>query len=371
MLPEIPEVWQPYWHMGQLIGIGLLAAILVRLLLPRLVAVVYALTHVKEWDRRLIDALSFGAAIAVFVVTAYLAVNSITLAEEQRQIVHRVSVALVTLFATLVLARLINAGFEVVRARRSARGATGYVSLARKISVALLLVAAVAVVLRVFGYDLTALIAGVGLISLGVGLALQDTMANFFAGLWLAVDRPIGRGDYVELESGHRGTVLQLGWRHTQIHTWDDNVVVVPNDRLAKDVVVNYSRPSAQTSVYVETGVSPESDLERVEQVVLEVAQEVQESVPGTVRGWEPVFLYREIGPDNVEFAVGLRITSVGSRRSVRHALIKGLIARFRAEGIEQNYPMRTVYLRGSSLDEDPTIALRQRPAPGPDEPTS
>src|SRR5207244_1958155 len=76
-----------------------------------------------------------------------------------------------------------------------------------------------------------------------VAVALQDTLGNFFAGLYLQADRPVRIGDYVRVDTGDEGTVMHIGWRSTRLRTLTNNTVVLPNERLSKAVVTNYSLP--------------------------------------------------------------------------------------------------------------------------------
>jgi small-conductance mechanosensitive channel len=225
--------------------------------------------------------------------------------------------------------------------------AASNINLVRKVTQVVLLVLGILLVMEQLHYRAAALIAALELASLGVALALQDTLANFFAGIWLAVDRPISRGDFVELETGQAGFVVEVGWRHSKLRTWDDNIVVVPNGRIASAVLVNNSLPSPHTSVYVPCGVAYESDLEQVERVCVEVARQVQRRVEGAVAECEPFLLFREFAGSNTNFAVALRVSDPKALRLVRHEFIKAIKARFDAEGIEINYPVSTVYLRG------------------------
>ncbi|MGH9455230.1 MAG: mechanosensitive ion channel family protein, partial [Terriglobia bacterium] len=97
------------------------------------------------------------------------------------------------------------------------------------------------IVLENLGIHLTAVWTTLGVGSVAVALALQETLSNVFAGLYLMADRPLNPGDYVKVDSGFEGYVLQVGWRATSLRTLQNNVVFVPNSGLAKATLVNYS----------------------------------------------------------------------------------------------------------------------------------
>lgn len=340
-----------------IMGAGIVVAVAVRLAAPRFAASVFSAAGVKEYDKRLVAALTLLIVVAILIASGYTALSALELTAAQQEMAGKIALALVTALATLVAIRLVAVGFEAyVRSAQLDGAAAAYVSLLRKIVQVALIVIGTLLILDQLGYKATTLLAGVGLASLGVGLALQDTMSNFFAGIWIAMDRPVTRGDYVELDSGQAGFVEEIGWRHCKLRTWDDTIVVVPNARLASAVLVNRSLPQPEMSVYVECGVAYESDLEQVERTCIQVAREIQERVEGAVADWQPFVLFDSFADENITFTVALRVGDPRAYRLVRHEFIKALKAAFDEQGIEINYPVRTIYLRGSEKGIAPRL---------------
>ncbi len=348
MTPATSEFMLSLARAAFIFGGGIVVAIVMRMLAPRLAASLYQAAGVKEYDKRLVGILTLLVVLSILITAGYLAIGELKLTERQQEMVGKAALALVTALATLAAVRLVGVGFEAYIERAKLEGTpAAYIGLLRKISQVTVLVIGGLLVLDQLGYKATTLLAGVGLASLGVGLALQDTLANFFAGIWVAMDRPVSRGDYIELDGGYAGFVEEIGWRHCKLRTWDDTVVVVPNRQLATTVLVNRSLPEPELSVYVPCGVAYESDLEKVERICIEVAREVQQQVEGAVRDWEPFMLYDSFADENITFTVALRVSDPRAQRQIRHAFIKALKARFDEEGVEINYPVRTIYLRG------------------------
>jgi len=115
-----------------------------------------------------------------------------------------------------------------------------------------------------------------------VAMALQETLSNFFAGLYLLTDRPIRAGDFIQLDSGQEGYVLRVGWRSTSIQSLTKNLVVVPNATLAKAVVTNFSHPERRMMLPIEVGVAYGTNPRWVCQVLKEVAEQaVRDQVAG------------------------------------------------------------------------------------------
>src|SRR5216684_6681367 len=138
------------------------------------------------------------------------------------------------------------------------------------------------------GISITPLVASLGIGTLAVALALQDTLANLFAGIYMIAEKPVESGHFIKLESGEQGYVTRVGWRSTQIRMLGDTVVVVPNSKLASSVITNMSLPKEELAVTIEVGVDYGCNLDRVETVTLEVARDVMACVPGTIPGFEP-----------------------------------------------------------------------------------
>lgn len=205
-------------------------------------------------------------------------------------------------------------------------------------------VIAIAVILAFFKIDITPLIAGVGLGALAIGLALQSTLSNFFAGMHLVSDRPIDVGDFIELDENTNGTVEDIGWRSTRIRTLADNLLIIPNNKLAESNITNFSKPKKDMSLWVPCGVDYKSDLKKVEIITLDVARYIQQNADGAVRNFEPIFRYKEFGDSNINFVTVLRIADPMMRFSVRNEFIKFLKERYDKEGIEISWPIRKIY---------------------------
>jgi len=216
--------------------------------------------------------------------------------------------------------------------------------LINKIVTFVIFIIAIFVIFSYFEIDITPLVAGVGLGALAIGLALQSTLSNFFAGIHLLSDRPIDVGDFIELDKDVSGVVEDIGWRSTRIRMLTDNLLIIPNGKLAESNIINYSKPKQDMSIWIPCGVAYESDLKKVERVTLEVAKEIQKNVPGAIKDFEPQFRYKEFGDSNINFIAVLRVEEPKKRFVVINEFIKALKERFDKEGIEISWPVRKIY---------------------------
>ena len=219
------------------------------------------------------------------------------------------------------------------------------VSPLRRFSVLGIYLLASLLILDQLNISISPLIAGLGIGGIAVALALQPTLSNFFAGTYLVGDTVIMPGDFIELENGLRGYVVEIGWRSTRLRTPFNNLVVIPNSRLADSILTNYYGPSMEIGVMVEAGVSYSSDLVHVERVAMEVAQEVIEIVPEADKRNPPWFGYEKFGDSNIDFWIWVQATDRVSSFGMKTELMKRLHSRFQKEGIEINYPVRHIIL--------------------------
>ena len=189
--------------------------------------------------------------------------------------------------------------------------------------------------------SISPLIAGLGIGGLAVALALQPTLSNFFAGTYLFSDKVVSPGDFIELENGLLGYVSEIGWRSTRIRTPFNNMVIIPNSRLADSILTNYYGPSMEIGVIVECGVSYSSDMSNVETLALEVAKEVITELPEGLDNADPWFGYSKFGESNIDFWVWVTAKDRISSFKLKSELMKRLHQRFNEHGIEINYPVR------------------------------
>jgi small-conductance mechanosensitive channel len=219
-------------------------------------------------------------------------------------------------------------------------------SLTRHIAWGMVATVGLLVILNGLGLSITPMLTALGVGGLAVALALQEPLANFFAGLFITLAGQIRLGDYIKLDSGQEGYVVDFSWRSTRLRMLPNNLVVVPNARLAQAIVVNHHLPTQDLAVLVEVGVDYSSDLAHVERVVMETGRDVMADVPGGVPGFEPFIRYHTFGESSIDFTVILRAKEFVDQYLVKHEFIKRLHGRFAQEGIVIPFPIRTLIQR-------------------------
>jgi small-conductance mechanosensitive channel len=188
-------------------------------------------------------------------------------------------------------------------------------------------------VLRVLGLDITPVLTAFGVGGLAVALALQDTLSNLFAGIYVSMSSQIRVGDFVQLENGLKGRVSDIGWRTTTLRESANNLVIIPNNKLSQSVLTNFHLPEARLAVQIPVSVAQDSDLRKVEAVLLDIV--ASSAVPGLLAEPKPkVLLLPGFGERSLDYTLICHVREYEDQFMVQHEVRKAIVERFRAEGI-------------------------------------
>ena len=280
------------------------------------------------------------------------ALSAIAIKPGLAKLLGHIPVVLFLFSLTVVLARA-SIGLFDLKARKG-KGDTPTISLFGNMIKLGVYILGILVILQSLGISITPLLTALGVGGLAVALALQETLSNLFAGLQIIAARQIKPGDYVHLDTGEEGYVADVTWRNTTIRAIPNNMVIVPNSKLASTILTNFHQPAKEMLVYVNVGVHYDSDLEHVERVTLEVAREVQASVDGAKRGFEPRIRYNEFGDSAINFKVVLSAEEFYDSYELTHQFVKRLKHRYNEEGITIPFNMVTL-----DIPDSPEFSVR------------
>jgi len=334
-----------------LAAVGLVAGLLVRRTVFRGLARLASETR-SPVDDLVVAALRGPVVLVGAVAGLYVGLELAALPPSLTRVLERTIVVLVIVAVTWVLARLSAAWVHAQTA--PAHGTLPSATLLPNLARLVVLGTGVLVVLETLDIKITPILTALGVGGLAVALALQDTLANLFAGVHILLSRQIRPGDFVRLGSGEDGYVQDVTWRYTTIRQLSNNITVVPNAKLSAAVTTNYYLPEQEMAVLVQVGVAYGSDLDVVERVTVEVGREVMHEVKGAVPEFEPFIRYHTLGDSSIDFSVILRGREFTDQYLITHEFIKRLVRRYAREGIEIPFPMRTVELRGAGAAPAP-----------------
>ena len=293
------------------------------------------------WDDFVVERLSGPVSMLLLIASFGIAGQTAPpVVRSHPLMVHGVRVALIFV-AVWMLDRLLSFFFRSSALPDTLTTTTR--TLLLTVARVFLLTIGLLVVLDTIGVSITPLLASLGVGSVAVALALQDTLSNFFGGLYILMDKPIRIGDFVSIDGGSQGYVDRIGWRSTRIKLLSNNTVIVPNSKVSSSQITNYDLPLAEIGFGVEVGVAYESDLERVEKVTVEVAKEVLSRVAGGVPQPEPTVRFHSFADSSVNFTAGLRAARFEDIGLIKHEFVKALHKRYESEGVSIPYPQRVV----------------------------
>ena len=195
------------------------------------------------------------------------------------------------------------------------------------------------------GISISPILAGLGIGGLAVALAVQPTLSNFFAGTYVVTEGELKPGDFIELDGGPSGFVEDVGWRSTKIRSRFNNLIIIPNSKMAESIVTNFFSPTPAMNVLVTCGVSYESNLHQVQEIALEEANALIKESDDAITDNPPFFGFSNFGDSNIDFFIFLQAVDRSGTFKVKSELIKRIHTRFTAENIEINYPVRKLLI--------------------------
>ena len=199
------------------------------------------------------------------------------------------------------------------------------------------------------GMSLTAVFASAGIVGLGIALAARETLANFFGGISIFLDRPFKSGDYIVLDSGERGQVTAVGLRSTRILTRDDIQISIPNSLITNTKIINESAPQPRFRVRVKVGVAYGTDVEKAESILLSIAQKnnLVALVP------EPRVRFRNFGDSSLDLELLCWAHQPEDRGRLINELNHQIYKTFETADIQIPFPQRDIHLQHDIHNSD------------------
>jgi MscS family membrane protein len=312
-----------------------------------------------DLDNRILNAVKSPVSIGIWVLGLKWALKSIDLPnwgfreasiEGIAQNWNRVVDGLFFVLLTLVVISLITRSFDVlarwfagrVAARTESRVDDELVPIINRLFQVLVWAVALVVVFDHFGIQVSSLLVALGAGSLAFALAAQETLANMIGGFIIFIDRPFRTGDRIELENGTRGDVQDIGLRSTKILTFENTILVVPNAQIVKEKVTNLSYPDPKIRIMVNLGVAYGSDLDRVKQIVLEVAR----AHPKILDDPEPRVFFLDFGDSSLDLRLIARTGDYLDQWALTEEIRMGIWRALVREGIGIPFPQRDLWIR-------------------------
>lgn len=269
---------------------------------------------------------------------------------------------------------IVGLALSRVRARAPTHGRAALYLVEKLVTYGLVVFGAVAG-LSALGLDLTSIAVFAGALGVGIGLGLQGVVKEFVSGLVLIFDGKVNIGDYIELDTGERGVVHEIGPRAARVRNNDNVDLLVPNSRLIESSLTNWTLHDETRRIHVPFGVAYGTDKDKVRTAVLEAARKVPFSMPEDDRHKHQVWLIG-FGDSalNFELLVWPTLEAVKRPRAIQAAYTWAIDDALRAAGIEIPFPQRDIRVRALfGHEEDEALRAlkleapaKARPAPKP-----
>lgn len=335
-------------HWDYLIPLSILGGSLVVGLIGRR----YVFQYLHSWSQRtswefddiIINSTRGPFLLWVVALGIYLALEFSQLSEDWVAILGKALLVVVALSMTLVLANVVSA--VVQRAALQGEVEAPATSLTRNLVRWGTILLGLLFVLNALEVPITPLLTALGIGSLAIALALQDTLTNLFAGFNVSLARQVRLGDYIKLDSGQEGYVTDINWRTTSIRDFSNNLIIIPNAKLGQSIITNYYMPDQPVTIRIPVSVSYNSDPEHVERVLLEIGQHALREMPQLDPSFAPVVRFSNMGEFSLDFLLAVRAKTFDDQFSAQHELRKRIFKRLREEKIEIPFPVRTVHLK-------------------------
>lgn len=202
------------------------------------------------------------------------------------------------------------------------------------------------ILLNLLGISITPILTAFGVGGLAIALALQDTLSNLFGGFYLTLAGQVRLGDYIKLNTGEEGYVSDVTWRSTTIRGLSNNLIIVPNAKLAQAIVTNYYLPDTRVALNIPVSVSFDCDPDQIERVLLEEASSGAGVIPGLLTDPPPVVrLIPGFGSSSLGITLTCYVREFADQFLVQHEMRKRILKRFRQEGIELPIPAQAIHL--------------------------
>ncbi|HIQ32848.1 MAG TPA: mechanosensitive ion channel family protein [Methanothermococcus okinawensis] len=300
-----------------------------------------------KFDDILLEALEYPGMILIFITCVYLGLKFLTLPPNLYTLLDNAVKVIVILcftwFAVNLLDDIVKYYIQPVVEESETKFDDQLLSPLKKLLKIVVVILGILTALKTVGYDITALLAGLGIGGLAVALAAQDTIKNFIAGIIIFVDKPFRIKDWIKFEGGE-GIVEDIGVRSTKIRTFNDSLIVVPNTNLVNANIENLSE-MRKRRVLVYIGLTYDTPVEKIKRAK-EIIREIVESHPGTL---PPVRItFHRFNTYSLDLRVEYFIRNFGFDyylNTIDEINLK-IKEAFEKEGIEMAFPTEVVYVK-------------------------
>lgn len=341
----VNEGISPYVIAFLLLASSFLLAEIVNLIFSRVLAV-WTLKTKSETDDHLVKALEPLIFYSVILLGFYQAILFLKFLDGYTIFFIGITQSITILIWTDTVSKVVKIIIEHMGSRMAERSRykidIATVPLFKNMSSIVVWFMGVAVLLRVWNFDLTPLLASAGIAGLAIAFAAQDTISHIFGGLSIYLDKPFRVGDRIQLDSGDIGDVLDIGIRSTKIKTFDETVVIIPNNAVASSRIINYNKPKSKIKVKIDLNLAYGTNVQKAKAALLDVL----ETTEGVETDPAPSVYFTEMGDFALKFLVVVWVANPKKQFDTKTLLVERLYERINKEKFVIPYPTQKVYMK-------------------------
>ncbi len=295
-------------------------------------------------DDMLIEVSEHPLIFLIFIIGFYIAYKSLTLSATVELTFFNIVLVMLIINLTWFFVRLIDGVIKYYLIPFAKKTETdlddALIPIVRRLSKIVLIFIAAIIILDKFGYNVTSLVAGLGIGGLAVALAAQETLSNVFGGITIITDKPFSLNDRVRI-SGNDGFVKEIGMRSTKITTLDGSELIIPNSTIAKEVIENVTREK-ERRVKLTLGIVYETDMKKLDKSV-QILKKVISEQEGVVNKKCDVF-FDEFADFSLNLVLVYWVTDIPKIFEIKSAVNFRIKEEFEKAKIEFAYPTRVIY---------------------------
>lgn len=289
----------------------------------------------------------FNPALKKLFFCGIIYIAFITIPGDMKIVIKLQSFALILIifFFTILLVQIFKTFIlwyrEEMAPKTESKFDDEFMPLFQKIGVFILYIIGTVWILDSAGVNVSGLVVSLGVGGMALGLAAKDALANMIAGFMLMIDRPFREGDRIELGNGKMGDVVYLGIRTTRIKTFDNTVIIVPNQELLQDQVTNHSYPTSTVKRKIKVGVGYGTDLKKARKIILDLCEKHEK----VLKKPEPAVWVTGFGDSAMDLQLNFWVRSFKNGFSTQCELTEQIYEAYGKKGIDIPFPITTVYL--------------------------
>lgn len=344
------------WNLGEylpndyaralVVFILLLVVFRIILTIGRKIFVKLASKTKTDADDIFVEKSSVPLTVLALLISLRVAINEFTLADalvvNLQRAVHTGIIIVIGYLIYLMVNLFLVAGWKKVSAKSKVKVDETISGVFKGILRVTLIVLAFIYILNIWGVEVLPLVGALGVAGIAVALALQPTLSNIFSGISMILDKSVRVGDWVVLDGGTAGIIKKIGIRSTQVKSFDNEVHVVPNTKLADSIIQNVSLPDPRARVVVPFGVAYGSDVDKVKDLILKEIKKIDHIVTDP----EPVIRFISMGNSSLDFKAYFHVDSYENRFTAIDQANTKIYKALNKAGISIPFPQMDVHLK-------------------------